>query len=237
MANIGPGAPKGWAPRLVLVAAALLAWWIGFYRFTPWVQRVAGFARVTDKDTQTVLGHWIFWQLPGVVLCVGVWLVAAGLGLMPSFVGALRVRSLRRVLGAGLVASALLLLLTVVLGAALGGKFGCHPYVPKMLGDLVSNMYEEIVHRGLVFGAFYGLGAGATFPLEGTLDRKGLVLGTIGSCTIFAAGHTQYPVALRMVLGTIAIVFVWPWVRARSLWASWIPHTLGDVIGDTILQL
>jgi membrane protease YdiL (CAAX protease family) len=79
--------------------------------------------------------------------------------------------------------------------------------------------------------------AGATFPLSGAADRKGVVVGTIGSCVIFAAGHGQYPVPLRVVLGVVAVIFVWPWVKARSLWAPWIPHTLGDVIGDTILTL
>jgi hypothetical protein len=39
------------------------------------------------------------------------------------------------------------------------------------------------------------------------------------------------------VLGVIGVAFVWPWVKARSLWAPWIPHTLGDLIGDTILTL
>jgi hypothetical protein len=224
--------------RLALVVAALGAWWLGFYHLAPWVQRVSGFQRVVDKATQTVLGHWFAWQLPGVVVCVAVWLVGARLALMPPFLASLRTGgAIRRVVTSGLAASVVLLILTVAIGAAAGGRFGFHPYFPKMLGDLVSNMYEEIVHRGLMFCAFYGLAAGATFPLSGKLDRSALVAGTVGSCAVFAAGHTQYAIALRIVLGLIAIVFVWPWVRARSLWASWIPHTLGDLIGDSILKL
>jgi len=225
-------------PRLALLCAALAAWWLGFYHLTPWFQRVIGFDRVVDKDTQTILGHWFTWQLPGVIVCVAVWLAGARLGLMPSFLASFRAGgSVRRVLVVGLAASAVLLALTVGLGAAVGGKFGFHPYVPKMIGDLVSNMYEEIVHRGLMFCAFYGLAAGATFPLSGKLDRAGLVVGTVGSCVVFAAGHGQYPIAFRVVGGVIAIVFAWPWAQARSLWASWIPHTLGDLIGDSILKL
>jgi len=224
--------------RFALLVAALAAWWVGFYQFAPWVQRVSGFRHVVDKTTQTIVGHWFTWQLPGVVVCVAVWLVGARFGLMPSFLASFRSgASVRRVVTTGLAASVVLLVLTIAIGAALGGKFGFHPYFPKMLGDLISNMYEEIVHRGLIFCAFYGLAAGDTFPLAGKLDRAGIVVGTIGSCAVFAAGHGQYPIALRVVLGVIAIVFVWPWVRARSLWAPWIPHTLGDVIGDTILKL
>ena len=62
-------------------------------------------------------------------------------------------------------------------------------------------------------------------------------MGTVGSCAVFAAGHEQYAVALRVLVGVVAVVFVYPWVSARSLWAPWIPHTLGDIIGDSILKL
>ena len=51
----------------------------------------------------------------------------------------------------GLVASAVLLVLTVGVGAAAGGTFGFHPDVTKMAGDLASNLYEEIVYRGVLF--------------------------------------------------------------------------------------
>ena len=36
--------------------------------------------------------------------------------------------------------------------------------------------------------------------------------------------------------GVVAVVFVYPWAASRSLWAPWIPHTLGDVIVDSILE-
>jgi membrane protease YdiL (CAAX protease family) len=145
--------------------------------------------------------------------------------------------SWRRVVITGLISTAILLVLTVVIGAAVGGTFGFHPYYTKMAGDLVSNLYEEIVYRGLMFSAFYGVAAAATFPLDGKLDRAGLIIGTMGSCVVFAAGHEQYPVPLRVVLAFVSIAFAYPWIAARSLWAPWIPHTLGDVIGDSILKL
>jgi hypothetical protein len=49
--------------------------------------------------------------------------------------------------------------------------------------------------------------------------------------------HEQYSVLLRVVVGVVAVVFVYPWAASRSLWAPWIPHTLGDVIVDSILEL
>ena len=225
-------------PYVALLVAALAAWWIGDHEVTPWVQRVFGYDRIDDRDLSILLGHWVFGQLPRVFVCVAVWLVASRLGLMPSLGQSLASGgSWRRVVAKGLIATAIVLPLTVGVGAAAGGAFGFHPYFPKMAGDLVSNMYEEVVYRGLMFCAFYGVAAAATFSLAGRLDRAGLIAGTIGSCAVFALGHEQYSVALRVVVGAIAALFAYPWIAARSLWAPWIPHTLVDVIGDSILEL
>lgn len=231
---------KGRLPRFGLLIVAVAAWWFGYRVLVPWVQRVVMWdATVTDPDARVVLGHWLAWQLPAVLLCMAVWLVGQRLGLMPSFVASFGGGgSWRRVLRNGLIASAALLVITVVVGAALGGTFGFHPDGKKMAGDVVSNMYEEIVNRGLMFSAFYGVGANRTFALAGALDRKGIVVGALGSSVIFAAGHTQYPLPLQVFMGLMALgVWAWPWWSARSLWAPYLPHTLGDVVGDTILKL
>jgi len=225
-------------PYIALLAAALVAWWISDHEIIPWVERVAGYNRIHDRDLSILLGHWVFGQLPRVLVCVAVWLVGSRLGLMPSLWQSLASGgSWHRVVVTGLIATAIFLVLTVGIGAAAGGTFGFHPYFPKMAGDLVSNMYEEIVYRGLMFCSFYGVAAAASFPLAGKLDRVGLVVGTIGSCVVFAVGHEQYSIALRVVVAVVAVVFAYPWIAARSLWAPWIPHTLGDIIGDSILKL
>jgi hypothetical protein len=225
-------------PYVVLVVAALAGWWISDHSIVPWIQGVAGYDRIQDRDLSVVLGHWIFGQLPRVLVCVAVWLVATRMGLMPSLRQSFGSGgSWRRVVITGLIAAGVFLVVTVVIGAAAGGTFGFHPYVPKMVGDLVSNMYEEVVYRGLMFSAFYGLVAATPFPLAGPVDRAAAVGGTVGSCAVFAAGHEQYAVALRVVVGIVAILFVYPWIAARSLWAPWIPHTLGDIIADTVVRL
>lgn len=225
-------------PFIALLVAALAAWWIGDHQLVPWFERVAGYDRIRNRDLSVLLGHWVFGQLPRVMACVAVWLIGERLGLMPSLRRSFASGgSWRRVVKTGLVATLIFLAVTVVIGFAADGTFGFHPYFPKMAGDLVSNMYEEIVYRGLMFGAFYGVAAGASFPLAGRADRAGIALGTLGSCVVFAAGHEQYSLALRVVVGLVAVVFAYPWIAARSLWAPWIPHTLGDFIADTILEL
>jgi hypothetical protein len=224
--------------HVALLVAALAGWWVSDHAITPWIQRVAGYDRIHNRDLSVLLGHWVFGQLPRVFVCVAVWLAGTRLGLMPSLRQSLTSGgSWRRVVRTGLVATGVLLVLTVGIGAAAGGRFGFHPYFTKMLGDLVSNMYEEIVYRGLMFCAFYGVVAAASFPLVGKPSLAGLVAGTLGSSIVFAVGHEQYAVGLRVVIGVFATVFAYPWVAARSLWAPWIAHTLVDVIGDSVLQL
>lgn len=222
----------------ILLTSAILVWWLCDNIFTPWIQQISGYDLIKDHDLSVLLGHWIFGQLPRVILCVSVWLIGTHLGLMPPMLKTLGSGlSLKKVITHGIIASIILLLITISVGAASGGEFGFHPYFTKMAGDLVSNMYEEVVYRGLMFSAFYGLAAGVTFPLTGNLNRTGIIVGTIGSCIIFGISHEQYSMTLRVVIGVVAVVFVYPWVKTRSLWSPWIAHTLGDIVGDTILKL
>lgn len=224
--------------HIALLVAALVAWWTSDHELTPWIQRIAGYDRIHDRDLSVLLGHWVFGQLPRVLLCVAVWLLGTSFGLMPSLRQSLTSGgSWRRVVVTGLIGAVVLLVLTVGIGVAAGGRFGFHPYFTKMAGDLISNMYEEIVYRGLMFCAFYGVLAAASFPLAGKPNMAGLIAGAIGSSVVFAIGHEQYAMTLRTIVGVVAMVFVYPWVAARSLWAPWIAHMLVDVIGDSILEL
>ena len=101
-------------PQLALLVAALVGWWIGDHAITPWIQRVAGYDRIQDRELSVLLGHWVFGQLPRVLVCVAVWLVGTRLGLMPSLRQSLTSGgSWRRVVVTGLVATAVLLVVTV----------------------------------------------------------------------------------------------------------------------------
>src|SRR4051812_11433015 len=66
------------------LAATLAAWWFGYRALVPWVQRTVGADRITDPDAKVVLGHWVFWQLPAVLLCLAVWAAGARLSLLPT---------------------------------------------------------------------------------------------------------------------------------------------------------
>jgi len=76
------------------------------------------------------------------------------------------------------------------------------------------------VYRGLLFSAFYGAAAAASFPLSGKVDRAGILVGTLGSCIVFAVGHEQYGMALRVVVGVVAVVFANPWITSSGIRSS-----------------
>src|SRR5262245_53080546 len=120
---------KSRLPFIALVIAALVAWWISDHKITPWIQSLAGYDRIQDKDLTFQLGHSVFGQLPRVVICVAVWLIGSRFDLMPSLPRSLGSGvSWRRVIVTGLTATAIFLVITFVIAPAAGGKFGFHPY-------------------------------------------------------------------------------------------------------------
>jgi hypothetical protein len=43
--------------HIALLVAALAAWWTSDHQITPWVQRIAGYDRIHDRDLSVLLGH------------------------------------------------------------------------------------------------------------------------------------------------------------------------------------
>src|SRR5262245_53573534 len=100
-------------PYVALVAAALVAWWVSDHPIVPWIERVAHYDRIRNRDLSVLLGHWVFDQLPRVLVCVAVWLVGSSFGLMPSLRRSFASGgSWRRVIVTGLIATGIFLLLT-----------------------------------------------------------------------------------------------------------------------------
>ena len=104
-----------------------------------------------------------------------------------------------------------------------------------MAGDLVSNMYEEIVYRGLMLCAFYGVAAGTPFPLVGKIDRAGLVLGGIvrASSSQWDTSNTPLPCGWSSEWSPQYS----PMHGCATFALASISRTLGDVIVDSILKL
>ena len=71
-------------PYISLLAAALIAWWVSDHQIVPWIERFARYETIRNRDLSIVLGHWVFDQLPRVLVCIAVWLVGSRFGLMPS---------------------------------------------------------------------------------------------------------------------------------------------------------
>lgn len=74
-------------------------------------------------------------------------------------------------------------------------------------------------------------------PLVGPLERWATAFSAIVSSLDFALSHQQYSMGLRVFTAVMSLAaWAWPFFTARSLWAAWIPYTLGDLIGDSILK-
>jgi membrane protease YdiL (CAAX protease family) len=225
-------------PFFLLFLAALTVWWVSGHLLTSWIEQLAGYDNIQDKDIKVLVHHWLLGDLPRTILCVGVWLVAYRFGLMPSLFKSLTSGgSWKRVVITGIIGTAIMMAIIIGTGIAAEGKFGFFPYYTKMAGDVVSNMYEEIIYRGLIFNSLYGVFAATSFSLDGKLSRIGMIAAAIGSSFIFGYSHSQYPVAFRVIIGTGAIVFCYQWVKSRSLWSTWMSHTLVDIITDSTLKL
>src|SRR5262245_35048877 len=78
------GPMKKRLPYILLLAAALVAWWVSDHQIVPWVHRVTGYELIKDRDVSVLLGHWVIDQLPRVLVCLAVWLVGSHYDLMPS---------------------------------------------------------------------------------------------------------------------------------------------------------
>ena len=220
---------------LGLFAIAVIVWWFSNHQLVPALQRAFGFDGIADRDVKVIVGHWIFYQGPTIALLLVVWAVAWQVRVMPSPRALLHARS-KQVWRVGAIATLGLLAFTVLGAKAFGAKFGFHPWPAKMIGDVVSNMFEELTYRGLFFCLVYAAVSGAQFP-DGKHQRIALVVAALASSALFAFGHGQYNSAQKIGVMIVGLIFVGAFIGARSLWAPWLAHQLGDMVGDTIVSL
>lgn len=93
-----------------------------------------------------------------------------------------------------------------------------------IVGNLFSNLYEEIIYRGLLLVA-----------VGRALDSR--ILAVVLTSVLFGAVHTQYPLSGRIVVGVMGAVAGLAYLKTGSLWAAWLNHMTVDVLMDTFLQL
>jgi membrane protease YdiL (CAAX protease family) len=107
-------------------------------------------------------------------------------------------------------------------GVMKGPALAWHPMTGwSFLGNLFSNFYEEWIFRGFLL----------VVAIRVTSNRAG---GAILTSILFAAVHTQYPPALRILICLSTLAACWVLLKLRSLWPAWIGHQVVDVLGDSV---
>lgn len=85
--------------------------------------------------------------------------------------------------------------------------------------NLVTNLYEEIIVRGLLLAC--------------CVKYWNRILGVLWSSLVFGLMHGINEKALFIVL--TSSLMAWAVLKAKSLWAGWLSHQTADMILDTVM--
>jgi membrane protease YdiL (CAAX protease family) len=111
---------------------------------------------------------------------------------------------------------------TIFLAVHLGFHVGFEPNWQNILGNVISNSYEELTYRVFLFSI-----AAYTF--------KNIWIGVLIAAILFASIHTQYPISMQVIVGLASVFFSLAYIRSKTVFATLWAHQLSDMILDSIL--
>ena len=166
------------------------------------------------------LPHLLLYSTLPAVVCAMLWLILSNAKLLAP-VPLTRGHNLvvYGLLGAliAIVATVALILMTPEIGTL--RWIGIDPW--GVAGNVFSNFYEEFIFRG--------------FILAGLTAVVGFWPAAIIASGLWAAQHTQFPLSLRMLIGSVGILWCWIRIRARTLWAPYLSHEIMDTVLDAMI--
>ncbi|MDP7322235.1 MAG: CPBP family intramembrane metalloprotease [Bacteriovoracaceae bacterium] len=122
----------------------------------------------------------------------------------------------------GLIWGLLICVPTIPLALSLDFKLDFDINWPSILGNVISNSYEEITYRVFLFSI-----AAYTF--------RNIWISVLFVALLFALGHTQYPISMQIIVGIASVCFSMAYIRANSVFAAILAHQVSDMILDSIL--
>jgi len=225
-AEVPPAAPLTWAQRalLVVVTAAVIGVnWFPNHAWRDAVRDLAG--HPAYRGPWMVVEHALLYStLPALVALLAWWWLSRRRLVPPpreSFsLGAHPGRTVLAGLAGGLTVSAVVLGVIAATGAA-------PLHAPRFngwsaLANTISNLWEDIWFSGLVLLA-----------LVSATGRRWA--GVVATALLFAAIHTQYPLAFKALVAVSAALMGGVRLWTGSLWTAWIIHQLSDMIIDSFL--
>lgn len=119
----------------------------------------------------------------------------------------------------GLMAGLILAAIPLLIVASTGQKFNPTVDVYRYGINCVTNLYEEIMCRGLLLAC--------------CIKYWNRLAAVVWTSVVFGLAHglTEKSVAIALGAGLMA----WAVLKAKSLWAGWTSHQLTDMIVDTFL--
>jgi len=224
-----PATPVPWLQRLLLVAGAALAYLGGRWIGDLWRHVVRGwFHQPAFRGSWVAVEHVLLYTTLSALLCWAAWWGFFRIGWMPAPRSVFRGPA-RKVIVWGIllglavfVFDLVALLVLHAAGAMRGPPLAWHPMTGwSFLGNLFSNFYEEWIFRGFL----------SVVAVRFTSSRAAAAIAT---SALFAAVHTQYPWALRVLIFLSTLGACWVLLKLRSLWPAWIAHQVVDALGDSV---
>ena len=166
------------------------------------------------------LPHLLLYSTLPAVVCAALWLILSNAKLLAP----IPLTRGHNLVGYGVLGAAVAIVATVALVLLAPGIgtlrwIGIDPW--GVAGNVFSNFYEEFIFRG--------------FILAGLAAVIGFWPAAIVASGLWAAQHTQFPLSLQVLIGSIGIFWCWIRVRARTLWASYLSHEIMDTILDAMI--
>lgn len=204
--------------RMSIFIVTVAIWWLSDHYLRP----LLGSSIQSLRD---VFGNGSFVQnvfsqsLPVDIVCLVLFIIFRRANLIPrpQLSGKFNI-----VLREGLVWGILICIPTIPLALHLGYKLGFNPNWQSILGNIISNSYEEFTYRVVLLSI-------------SAYAFRSIWLGIIITAILFAVIHTQYPISLQIVVGLAAIFFSLAYVRSKSIFAALFAHQVSDMILDSIL--
>lgn len=204
--------------RTGLLSLVILVWWLSEVHLRPLSGGVIQQVREYFGENEFIR-HLFSQSLPVDVVCFVMLVVFCSAGIIPkpNFQG-----SISKVFKEGTLWGLLICVPVIPLALHLGFELGFTFSWQKMLGNVISNSYEELTYRVFLFSV-------AAYAL------KSIPAGALVSAVLFALIHNQYPVSMQIAVGLAALFFSAAYIRSGTIFAALWAHQLSDMILDSIL--
>ena len=206
--------------RSTILAFSILCWWASEYLLRPMLGSfILNAQSIWGKD-YSMLGSHIFSQ--------GLSVLAVSLILLVFFIKIKKIprpqfyMDLKLITKEGFLWGVISCLPVIPLALGMGFRIGFLLDSQKIIGNIFSNSYEEIIYRAFLF-------------LIVTYTFKRVSIGILFSAILFGIVHNQYPISLQITVGFAGICFSLAYIRSNSILAALLAHQLADMILDSIL--